>query len=228
MTTSICFLLVLQLTPPAAELTGDQIMERVQERDRARAARLEQYQVIRQYVVENKRWNKHAQMEVKLVFHHPDEKSFEVISQNGSGFIRKRVLKRLMETEEQGIRGDSRKNSAIHSTNYSFTVVGDEMVRERSCYAVEAKPKRKDKLLFVGRVYVDKEDFAIARIEGSPAKKPSFWTTRIEFVREYQKVGDFWLPMNDDSVTHVRIFGPTVLTVRYGSYQVTSREEASE
>ncbi len=42
-------------------------------------------------------------------------------------------------------------------------------------------------LLFEGRIYVDKEDFAIARMEGSPAKKPSFWTTDIDFVPEFHR-----------------------------------------
>jgi hypothetical protein len=52
-------------------------------------------------------------------------------------------------------------------------------------------PKRVDKYLFEGKVWVDQQDFAVVRIEGRPAAKLSFWIKRAEFVRQYQKVDGF-------------------------------------
>ncbi len=210
------------------ELSAERIMELVKQRDRFRAAQLAQYSVIREYVVVNERWNKRARMEVKLVFRSPDQKEFEVLSEEGSGFIRGRVIKRLLKTEQEGMRLESSRNSAIDSNNYEFSLLGQDAIDGRTCYVLDAKPRRKDQLLFVGRVYVDKQDFAIARIEGSPAKKPSFWTTDIDFVRQYRKFGEFWLPVADESITKVRIFGPTHLTVRYGDYTIGSQKGDSQ
>jgi hypothetical protein len=51
-------------------------------------------------------------------------------------------------------------------------------------------PKRPDKYLFEGKVWIDSQDYAIVRIAGHPAKKLSFWIERADFVRQYQKSMD--------------------------------------
>lgn len=224
----VFFFLILLAGQDPTDMPAGRIIELVQERDRARAELLEQYEVTRDYLVINKRWNKRAAMKVRVTFQKPDEKRFEVISESGSGLIRGQVFKRLMKTEEEGMRRDSRKDNRIDATNYIFTLIREDVIRNRACYVIGVKPRRKDELLFEGRIYVDKEDFAVVRMEGSPAKKPSFWTTDIDFVREYQKLGDFWLPMSDESLTKVRVFGRTDLTVQYGPYTIVSRSLASK
>ncbi len=60
----------------------------------------------------------------------------------------------------------------------------------RMAYVIEAIPKREDKSLFRGRIWVDTEDYALARVEGEPAKNPSFWTRKVHFVQQYYKAGD--------------------------------------
>ena len=65
----------------------------------------------------------------------------------------------------------------------------------RAAYVLEIKPKRNDKFLFEGRIWVDAEDYALARAEGKPVKKPSFWTKSIHFVQIYQKCGPVWFPL---------------------------------
>lgn len=92
------------------------------------------------------------------------------------------------------------------------------MVGVYRCYVLRAIPRRVDKYLFVGRVWVDQEDFAVVRIEGRPAAKLSFWIRRAEFVREYQKIAGFWLPLKDETVVDVRIYGKKVLTIDHRDY----------
>ena len=82
------------------------------------------------------------------------------------------------------------------------------------CIVVEAIPKRKDKYLFEGKVWIDVEDYAVARILGHPAKKLSFWIQRADFVRQYQKIDDFWLPQRDMTFVDVRLYGKKVMIVR--------------
>jgi len=55
----------------------------------------------------------------------------------------------------------------------------------------------------------------------SPVRNPSFWISRVEFVRNYQKIGDFWLPARNESHTQVKFFGRHVLTIDYGQYQIS-------
>ena len=61
------------------------------------------------------------------------------------------------------------------------------------CFVARAIPKRRDKYLFEGKVWIDADDFAVVRTEGHPAKKLSFWIQRADFVRQYQKIDNFWL-----------------------------------
>jgi hypothetical protein len=80
-------------------------------------------------------------------------------------------------------------------------------------YVLEVTPRTKSKYLIRGRIWVDAANYAIVRIEGSPAQNPSFWTKRVHFVHTYQKVGDLWLAASTKSVTDVRIFGTAKLSI---------------
>jgi hypothetical protein len=69
------------------------------------------------------------------------------------------------------------------------------------------KPKAPTKYHFVGRIWVDAEDFAVARIEGTPAVKPSIWISKTAFVHTYKKVVSFWLPKSNTYEGDVRAYG---------------------
>jgi hypothetical protein len=79
-------------------------------------------------------------------------------------------------------------------------------------------PKTPNKYLMQGRIWIDAQEYAIVRIEGKPAKNPSFWTKSVHFVHKYEKRGPFWFPVSDHSVTDVRIFGSTEVTIEYFDY----------
>ena len=65
---------------------------------------------------------------------------------------------------------------------------------------------------------MDAEEYAIVRIEGQPERKASFWVKSVHFVHDYQKTGPFWFPTSDRSVTDVRFFGATEMTIEYFDY----------
>ena len=75
----------------------------------------------------------------------------------------------------------------INSENYSFRMIEISRIDGRMAYVIKATPKREDKSLFRGRIWVDTEDYALARVEGEPAKNPSFWTKSVHFVQQYRK-----------------------------------------
>jgi len=43
----------------------------------------------------------------------------------------------------------------------------------------------------------------------------------VEFVRRYQKIKEFWLPLKTESITQVRIFGKNILAIDYDQYEIT-------
>jgi len=97
-------------------------------------------------------------------------------------------------------------------------MAGTDVIDGRTAYVLEVSPKRKEKYLFRGRIWVDTEDYALARAEGQPAKNPSFWTKSTHFVQIYQKNGPLWFPCSTQSVTEAHIFGTTDVNIEYFDY----------
>jgi len=155
---------------------------------------------------------------VRMNYRAPDAKTFEKTSEKGSGIVRHLVFDRLMDSESESSTGKEHKDSALTPANYDFRFVGLEDVGPYHCFVLEVAPKRKDKYLFEGKIWIDSQDFAVAKIEGHPAKKPSFWINHADFVRKYQKVDEFWLPLRDETQVEVKIYGKRVLTIEHGPY----------
>ena len=97
-------------------------------------------------------------------------------------------------------------------------LLGKENFNQRATYVLAIAPKTHNKYLVEGRIWVDADEYAITRIEGKPAKNPSFWIKSVHFVHNYQKNGPFWLPVSDRSVSDARILGATELTIEYFDY----------
>ncbi|MBI4470681.1 MAG: hypothetical protein HY650_15305 [Acidobacteria bacterium] len=206
--------------PSPGGTAGEKIFTKLMERNVQRERRLRQYSVARTYSVKNDKGKLRASAQVVLQYQAPSTKVFNIVAEEGSGFVRRGVFKRLMESEVESAAGRSRHDSSITPANYSFEFVGEEDVDGHHCLVVQAIPKRRDKYLFDGRVWIEAHEFAIVRIEGHPAKNPSFWIKQVDFVRRYQKIGEFWLPLKDESVTQVRVFGKNILTIDYQNYEV--------
>lgn len=202
-------------------LSARQIIERVMEENRQRDGRMRQYSVPSVYRVTGGDGKVRAEVEAVLHYRAPGWKEFRIVSERGSEAIRNRVFKPLMEVEIETAAGRNRHDGSITPANYDFTLRGEENIGGNRCYLLEASPKRNDKYLFRGRVWIHATDFSIVRIAGEPARNPSFWISRVEFVRNYQKVGEFWLPARNESRTQVRLFGRNILTIDYGQYQIS-------
>jgi hypothetical protein len=218
---SLIFVLPVMLadsasTPPVH--TADEVVARMIARDGERQAMLHGYTVDRRYVLEN--WNHHqrAEMTVHMICRDDGSKEFEVVATNGWGGARKHVFPRLLEAEVEAARPDLRERSRITPDNYTFEMVGTESIRGRQAYVLAIEPKTANKYLARGRIWVDAHEYAIIRIEGAPAKNPSFWLKSVHFVHEYDKNGPFWFPVSDRSVTDVRILGSTEMSIKYFDY----------
>ena len=66
------------------------------------------------------------------------------------------------------------------------------------------------------------KDFAVCRIEAEPAKNPSLWIKRTDIRHAYLKVGDFWLPKENKTVSILRLGGRATLTIEYQNYEILS------
>lgn len=209
-------------------LAGDHIIEKMLERNRARNERLQRYSAVRTYEIRNTQGKLAAQTVVHVDYEAPDKKTFNKTSEKGSGIVRHLVFDRLIDSEGETSSGREHHDSAITEANYEFALVGQEDVGPYHCFVLTATPKRKDKYLFEGKIWIDAFDFAIVKIAGHPAKKPSFWVNRADFVREYQRIDGFWLPLRDETSVEVKMYGRKVFTVDHQQYIVNPANPAQE
>ena len=213
--------LLAQEATVSAPLTAEEVISRVVAMNEARAKALESYSSLRSYRLEcHCVSHKQADMVVRADYHAPNIKTFTIVSESGSGSVRNKVFKKLLEAEQESMREENQQRSAMTVDNYTFKIADYQKSEESEFYVLEAEPKTKNKFLIRGKVWVDAKDFAVTRIEGQPAVNPSFWTLKTDFKRSYQKVDEFWLPVLNESETKVRIFGTADLCIEYGQYEI--------
>lgn len=206
-----------------APLSTEQVVQNLVRMNAVRAQELRSYQGKRIYRLEYHGFPgaRSAEMVVDVTYHSPATKEFIIQSETGSKLIIDRVFKKLLQSEKEALEAENLRRTALNEENYVFTLLEYEITSAGSRYVLSVEPRRKDKFLYSGRIWVDGEDFAVVRIEAEPAKSPSFWTknTRIEHL--YVKVNSFWLPAQNHSLTSVRLGGRADLTIQYMDYQVT-------
>lgn len=205
-----------------APLTAEQVASRMAEMNQHRTEALRSYTSLRSYHLElHGMINIHADMDVKMTYHYPGQKSFTILSQSGSAFMRSHVLKRLLRAETKtSLRGEHRQ-IAITPHNYNFQLAGYENNAQGGIYILDVTPKVNRRYLLKGRVWVSGRNFSIVHIVGQPAKRVSWWTPKVNFVYDYRKVGGFWFPSLNKTITHVRVFGRSLLTIQYKDYELT-------
>ncbi len=203
-------------------LTGDDIIARMLERSRLRNEQLQGYSAVRTYEIRNIQGKLAAQAVVRVDYQAPDKKTFNKTSEEGSAIVRHLVFDRLIQSESETSSGREHHDSAITTANYTFTLEEEVEVGPYHCFVLEASPKRKDKYLFEGKIWIDAEDFAIVKIAGHPAKRPSFWVNRADFVRQYQRINGFWLPCRDETSVEVKMYGRRVFTVDHQQYVINA------
>ena len=206
----------------SAPLTAEDVINHVVQKNEERAKALASYSSLRTYHLEcHCVSHKQADMTVRVEYVAPNKKVFTIVSESGSGTVRNKVFKKLLEAEQESLREENQQRTAITLENYTFQLSDYEKTDTDEFYVLDAQPLSKNKFLFRGHVWVSAKDFAITRVEGQPAVNPSWWTVKTDFNRSYQKIGDFYLPESNRSETKVRIFGTAVLTIEYGEYQIS-------
>jgi hypothetical protein len=203
-------------------INESQVLAELTAHNEERRSALHDYTVLRTYQVIDIRGKVHAEEIGRMEFLSPDKKTFTVSSESGSGLVRRMALNPLIKSEIEAAAGKEHHDSAISAENYALNLLGEQRVGPYRCFVAEAIPKRKDKYLFEGKLWIDVNDYSVVRIEGHPAKKLSFWIQRADFVRQYQKIDGFWLPQKDQTLVQVRLYGKKVLTIEHRDYVVNA------
>ncbi len=205
-------------------LNAEQIVAAMMSRNESRAATLRGYTGRRVYQLSYRGFpsSKDAELIVDARYSAPSTKEFTVVSQSGSKFIVDKVLKRLLASEQEAQTQENRQKTALTPRNYLFELAGEEVTDQGRFYRLRVQPRVPSKFLYRGNLWVDENDFAIARIEAEPAKNPSFWISNTQIEQKYAKFGSFWLPVRNQSTSKVRLGGTATLVIEYRDYRLAN------
>ncbi len=131
----------------------------------------------------------------------------------------------MIDAEREASEKAEHEETRIIPQNYDFQLLGTEETKRRSSYVLEVSPKKKTQFMVLGRIWVDTVDFAITRLEGSPAKNPSFWIRSVHVVHRYDRIGQFWLPVTNQSRAEARVFGTNDVGIEYFDYLINGSHE---
>jgi hypothetical protein len=196
----------------------DGILDRMKAHDEWQQRYLIEYRVQRKFYAANLRFKEDATLEIRTTFHRPDTLDSQVVRAEGSKFIRERVFDKILEAENETRSTLAREQNDIGSANYRFGYLGQQDCGGRKCYRLGITPRRKDKYLIEGQIWIDAEDWGIVRVQGSPAKRPSFWTRQTQIDRRFKRIEAMWLDDSLESTSEILIAGRSILKIQY-SYE---------
>jgi hypothetical protein len=185
------------------------ILQRLEDVQHQDPAQSRPYEVTREYKVfrgDDKQPTSEVMAQINFV--PPDKKTYKITQARGNSRGEKMVRELLNRETESAKKGHG---SEISRTNYDFVFLRQENFGVVPEYVLRIVPKRKDKYLLRGWIWVDASTFRIRRIEGVPAKSPSFWIKDIHITLQFAQLGGMWVPISFDAIATVRLLGQYTL-----------------
>ncbi len=185
--------------------TVETIIARMAQARADNQSRFRQYMVMRDYKLFGEERDRiKSQVMANITFVPPDLKQYAIQESKGSG-LGEMLVRRMLAGE-----ADITKNSAstdFSPRNYDFRFVRQDDLEGQRCYVLELLPKRKDKNLVRGHIWVDVNSYLLRRTEGEPAKSPSWWLRDVRMSFVYGEVGGMWLQTSSEATASVRLLG---------------------
>jgi hypothetical protein len=146
---------------------------------------------------------------------------YEVTAEGGSEYIRTKVLRAVLDGEREAVARGEIKRSSLGQENYTFQPAG---VDDDGLANVLLSPRRKERILVSGKMFLQPEDGRLVRLQGRLAKSPSFWIKNVEIVRSYARIEGVVVPVFLESNAHVRFLGPATLRMTYVYSHIDGRQ----
>jgi hypothetical protein len=201
-----------QVPSPTAEIHPPDlnlILQRLEEVQHQDPAESRAYEVTREYkVFRGSDTKPTSEVMAQINFVPPDTKTYKITQARGNSRGEKMVRELLDRETESAKKGH---NSQINRTNYDFVFLRQENFGVVPEYVLRIVPKRRDRYLLYGQIWVDATTFRIRRVEGVPAKSPSFWIKNIHFTLQFAELGGMWVPVSFDAIATVRLLGQFTL-----------------
>ena len=181
-------------------------------------ARFRPYVVTRDYKLSDTENDKtRAQVVADVSFVPPNSKNYSIQQTSGMG-LGEFIVRRMLASEAEITKDYSATD--LSADNYDFRFLREEQVDGPRCYVLELVPRRKEKHLLRGNIWVDAKTYLIRRSEGEPAKTLSWWLRDVRIALRYGDVGGMWLQTALEATARVRVLGQYSMVSRDVKYQI--------
>ena len=198
------------------------IVSKMIEVQQGNQAKVRAYTVKRNYQLLDKQEQPKAQLVANITVLPPNQKQYNI--ESSSGGLGGKVLRDIVQKETEAPKEAQRKE--LSPENYDFQFVGTEQVDGRNCYVLSLNPRREEKDLIRGKIWVDAADYRIHRVEGNTVKSPSWWIRDIHILMLFASVDGMWLHTFTHAVADVRFKGQYVMESRDLEYSPATQTAA--
>ena len=117
----------------------------------------------------------------------------------------KKIVSAILEQEV--LSAKERHQRDISRSNNNFVFLREQNFGVVPEYVLHIIPKRKEKGLLLGDIWVDAKTYRVRQIMGVPLKTPSFWVKDLHITVQFAEVNQMWLPVSVDAIATVRFLG---------------------
>lgn len=146
--------------------------------------------------------------------------TYEVVREGGSEYVRNKILRGMLASEQKLIASGKRLHASLESKNYFFE---DGGIADGGLQRVLLKPAKKSDGILNGSVLIDPESGLITTIQGRLVKSPSFWLRDVDVTYKYAHVGNRVVPVEMTSTGRVRMFGRSNFRMVYDYESIDGR-----
>ena len=200
--------------------TVQSIVDRMAQARAENRARFRPYVVTRDYkLFGEEQYKIKSQVIADVSFIPPNLKKYAIEQSSGTG-LGERIVRRILQSEAEAAKDYSATD--FSPANYNFRFLHDEQgVSGQRSFVLELLPKREEKDLLRGKIWVDADTYRVHRVEGEPAKPSSWWVREVRIVLLYSDVEGMWLQTGTEATARVRILGPHRMVSNDVKYEIS-------
>ena len=191
-------------------------------------AHLRTFTVKRQYQLLDKQSQPKAEVVASITYHPPGQNQYHI--ERSSGGMGEKVLRDILIKDTETAKDPQRRE--LSHENYDFQFLREEKLDGNRCYVLAMTPKRDEKELVRGQLWVDAQSYKVRRVEGKPMKSPSWWLRDTSILMIFADVNGMWLRTATYAVSSLRFKGQYTMVSRDIEYHApkptrAARSEAS-
>ncbi len=167
-----------------------------------------------------------AEMTVRDSYQKGVGKTYTVLSESGSGIVRRFGLKPLIDNETAINQPGKVAESWFTSENYVMELKpgGTRNLNGRNCHVLAIRPRKTAPNMVAGTLWADVKDGTLVQIDGVASKKPSVFAGTTHMMRQYTNIDGFAMATHARAESNSMFFGRTVVLIDYSDYHLQVRE----